>query len=676
LLLLPFFAASQQRNEHTIYLTKDSLRRDLEKHWRFHVGDSAVWATKLYNDSAWELANPGLYRKRKATKESQRFNGIGWLRLHIYADTGITNMPLAFRMTHYGASEVYFDGEKIDSTGVIKGKDSTEYLDPQLIPVTFIIKNAGDHVLAIRYANYHAERNERLFKKNMAGLHISLGDANSYIAFHHWQTIAFGAIFFFLFGLFLALSLLHLFLYLYIKDIRSNLYFSIFCFSFALLFLLAFLSRYTMAVSVGLWFGTIAVILTSIGCFSLSGFNNELFSTGKLRFKLIIALCIISPVLYFLKVELGLIFFVLIGVVMLESVVLTIRAIYKKVKGARIIGVGIIFFGFFFLFVLFLGAVFGDINLNDSTIAGKLFEIFAVMAILSMPASMSVYLAWNFAAINRDLKNQLQQVKMLSDKTLEQEREKQQMLETRQEELEREVALRTQEVTTQKLEIEKQHEELKVEKKKSDDLLLNILPEEIADELKEKGTSEAKYFDRVSVLFTDFVDFTKAGERMTPQELVYELDTCFKAFDEIISQHNVEKIKTIGDAYLAVCGLPAEDPDHALNIVRAAIKIRDFMAERKKQLNDKTFDIRIGIHSGSVVAGIVGVKKFAYDIWGDTVNTAARMEQNSETGKVNISQVTYELVKDQFDCTYRGEITAKNKGALSMYFVEKEILHI
>jgi len=163
--------------------------------------------------------------------------------------------------------------------------------------------------------------------------------------------------------------------------------------------------------------------------------------------------------------------------------------------------------------------------------------------------------------------------------------------------------------------------------------LLNILPEEIADELKQKGSSSARFFDHVSVLFTDFVDFTKAGERMTPQELVDELHTCFMAFDEIISKYGIEKIKTIGDAYLAVCGLPLADSEHAIKSARAALEIRQFMEDRNKQAGDKTFHVRIGIHSGSVVAGIVGVKKFAYDIWGDTVNTAARMEQNSEKGQ-------------------------------------------
>jgi adenylate cyclase len=235
------------------------------------------------------------------------------------------------------------------------------------------------------------------------------------------------------------------------------------------------------------------------------------------------------------------------------------------------------------------------------------------------------------------------------------------------------VAIRTAEVVSQKEKIEKQHGELKIEKKKSDDLLLNILPGEIAEELKETGHSEARFFNNVTVLFTDFVDFTQAGERMAPQELVDELHTCFKTFDEIISKYNIEKIKTIGDAYLAVCGLPMPVAEHAANVVKAALEIKQFMVDRKLLLKDKVFEVRIGIHSGSVVAGIVGVKKFAYDIWGDTVNTAARMEQNSEAGKINISQTTYELVKDQFICAYRGEITAKNKGELSMYFVDKQI---
>jgi class 3 adenylate cyclase len=219
------------------------------------------------------------------------------------------------------------------------------------------------------------------------------------------------------------------------------------------------------------------------------------------------------------------------------------------------------------------------------------------------------------------------------------------------------VSIKNEQLTTVNLQVQK-------EKKKSDDLLLNILPEEIADELKNKGEIEAKLYNHVSVIFTDFVGFTNISEKLSPTELVAEIHRNFTAFDAIIEKYNIEKIKTIGDAYLAVCGLPNESPDHAEKIVRAAIDIRDYVSK-----NGGRFQIRIGVNSGPVVAGIVGVKKYAYDIWGDTVNTAARMEQKSEPGKINISGATYDLVKGHFNCEHRGKIAAKNKGEIDMYFV-------
>ncbi len=214
-------------------------------------------------------------------------------------------------------------------------------------------------------------------------------------------------------------------------------------------------------------------------------------------------------------------------------------------------------------------------------------------------------------------------------------------------------------------------ENLQKEKKKSEELLLNILPEEVAEELKENGHAKARLFENVTVLFTDFVNFTRISERLSPEELVGELHACFSAFDEIINRYGIEKIKTVGDAYLAVSGLPLSNPDHANDMMNAAFEIRDFIQQRRIIKGDKTFDLRIGINSGSVVAGIVGTRKFAYDVWGDTVNVAARMEQNGQAGKVNISEATYQLVNPFFNCYYRGEIAAKNKGEMKMYFVEK-----
>ncbi len=209
---------------------------------------------------------------------------------------------------------------------------------------------------------------------------------------------------------------------------------------------------------------------------------------------------------------------------------------------------------------------------------------------------------------------------------------------------------------------------IQAEKKKSDDLLRNILPDEVADELKASGQAMARQFEEVTVLFTDFVDFTLISERLTPQELVSELHLNFKAFDEIIERYGLEKIKTIGDAYMAASGLPVPNPNHASLAAQAALEIQEFVRLRQTALSH-SFQIRIGLHSGPVVAGIVGVKKFAYDIWGDTVNTAARMESGSEPGKINLSGATYSLLKDEFVFEYRGAIEAKNKGAVEMYFL-------
>ncbi|OMP30755.1 adenylate/guanylate cyclase domain-containing protein [Mangrovimonas sp. DI 80] len=218
--------------------------------------------------------------------------------------------------------------------------------------------------------------------------------------------------------------------------------------------------------------------------------------------------------------------------------------------------------------------------------------------------------------------------------------------------------------------IQKTKRIIEKEKQRSDQLLLNILPEETAKELKESGKVTSHRFESVSVLFTDFVGFTKYSESLTPEALVETVDFYFSKFDEIIEKYGLEKIKTIGDAYMCVGGLPFEIEDHAKKIVKAALEIVTFVEEiSKNQHTEKNFNIRVGIHTGSVVAGVVGSKKFAYDVWGDTVNIASRMESNSEEGRINISASTYQLIQDEFECEYRGEVDVKNKGMMKMYFV-------
>jgi len=222
--------------------------------------------------------------------------------------------------------------------------------------------------------------------------------------------------------------------------------------------------------------------------------------------------------------------------------------------------------------------------------------------------------------------------------------------------------------------IRKTNKVIEGEKALSEKLLLNILPEETAKELKEKGSATPKHYEMVSVLFTDFKGFTKIAEKLTPQELVEELNQCFLEFDMIIDKHNLEKIKTIGDAYMCAGGVPVANDTNPSDVVMAGLEIKQYMEnlKKKREANGEDYwELRIGIHTGSVIAGVVGKNKFAYDIWGDAVNTASRMESSGIPGKVNISGTTFDLIKNQFDCIHRGKIQAKNKGEIDMYIVEQ-----
>lgn len=221
--------------------------------------------------------------------------------------------------------------------------------------------------------------------------------------------------------------------------------------------------------------------------------------------------------------------------------------------------------------------------------------------------------------------------------------------------------------------INERTDELVKEKDKSEKLLANVLPKDTANELKTKGKATKRKYQMVTVLFSDIQGFTKIAEQMNPEKLIDQLDSFFFHFDSVVEKYNTEKIKTIGDAYMCAGGIPEKNRTNPVEVVMAALVMQKYMAglhEQARKNNSSFWDIRIGIHTGPVIAGVIGHKKLSYDIWGDTVNTASRMESSGEAGKVNISGSTYQLVKDFYFCEYRGKMPVKYKGVIDMYFVK------
>jgi adenylate cyclase len=654
LFLLPFLCKAQE----AIYLDTVLLNKfsgyPLTENWKFT--SQYTPGNKPVDLTNWKSLSVLSGRNLNDSLHRLGFTGIGWFAKEFYIDSSLINKPMAFSFNGYGAFDVYLDGKLIYTFGTFKSATKkSEYVNPKLEPVIFSLAQPGRHVMMLHLENYYvmnpgyslASDFSLAVNAKFADAAVDLYANSLYISF----TVVYGIVI-----LFFALALVHLMLYLFYRKASANLNFGLFNLSMSMIFGCVFsLSNISLE-----WVHTIALfgmcIPLIVACLSLHAFVNSLYYKKKWGFILIAILGIVLFISLFCDSDILMqsLFIFLVMFTAIDVVIKIIIAMRKKIPGSRILGCGILFF-FFSIAGLFVYGflVSGHFDFNINTWAGIVLIMLSVFILFSVPISISAYLAWEFAYLNKNLTKQLQQVDMLSQKTIAQEKEKQEILANQNEVLEQEVKLRT--------------EEIIIEKKKSDDLLLNILPAEVAHELKEKGEAEAKLFDHVSVLFTDFVNFTQMSERMNPQQLVAQLHENFKAFDEIMERNGLEKIKTIGDAYLAVSGMPVANERHAYNAVKAGLEIAAYIGT---QQDENRFEVRVGIHSGPLVAGIVGVKKFAYDIWGDTVNTASRMESSSLAGKVNISESTYELVKDDFTFVHRGKIDAKHKGAIDMYFVE------
>jgi len=674
LFLLPFMSEAQPASVPAIeVITSDSFKDahnnvHLYDSWKFHAGDDIIWASPSYNDSSWRYTSTLIEEDSFQQFINAGFKGVGWFRKQVYIDSNMLGEVMAFDIYNDGALEIYLDGQLLHRFGQFQAGKRHLYIDPQGYPVIFHIDRPGLHLIAVKYENYEVIDKSSWFSSDGDfGFNVRLKAGKEAIESYRSKPLIASI---FIFGsacLFGTLAFIHFMLFFFYKRGTSNFYFGLFNCSIALLAFAIYIGLVAGKMQYMAWAMYTTIWAVILAAYALSAFVNNLFQKKKWSHYIVITYCVAVAVLFILSSAITpLAVYILVAFASSEAIVLIILAMIKKIPGAKILGAGILsFFLFLFLVILFSSLLVPEIQWKSLT--GFCIILLAIAAVFSIPVSISFYLAWSFSGINKNLSRQLEQVEQLSQKSLRQEQERQQLLEGRKEELEKEVALRTLEVMQQKEQIEQQHDALKTEKKKSDDLLLNILPAEVAHELKEKGEAEAKLFDHVSVLFTDFVNFTQMSERMNPQQLVKQLHENFKAFDEIMERNGLEKIKTIGDAYLAVSGMPVANEKHAYNAVKAGLEIAAYI---KEQHDDNRFEVRVGIHSGPLVAGIVGVKKFAYDIWGDTVNTASRMETSGEAGKVNISESTYALVKDDFTFVHRGKIDAKHKGAIDMYFVE------
>lgn len=656
--LIPLLGYTQLREDKLIHITKDNYEDvNIEGAvWKFRAGDSLQWAAKNWDDAAWVKASPLINSEEQSNKMG--FKGTGWFRLSFHADSTMAGRPVLLYFKPNGAAEIYLDGILIRRVGTLKNSEASEYEKP-FSPAIFVLKDTGVHTFAIRYENIYYQSMLQSWNGNNAGFSIRFTEYYSFFGSQKDNILFFSLFLLISGGVFFALFLSHLVMYFFHKNYQANLIFSLFNLGLGLFFIVSYVSQFIESQDTQLYILPVFILAPAMSFLTLNLLVNRLFFWSRVRVIISIVFFTLVAIVTFLDYHIAIsILMLYLAYTIVEAAVMVIVAVRRKIPGSSILSFGILCTFLLFAFLVICGMAG---RLNFVGYAGLVFLVTCMLAIFSLPLSMSAYLAWSFASVNKNLFLQLKQVELLSEKTLAQEQEKQAILEGQKETLEREVSQRTKEVMRQK-------DELESEKKKSDELLLNILPHEIAEELKATGQSKAHQYDEVSVLFTDFVNFTQISEKLGVDQLLEELNINFTAFDRIMEKYGLEKIKTIGDAYLAVSGLPAANQAHAQNAVLAALDIIQFVAERRTQV-DYGLDIRIGINSGSLIAGIIGVKKFAYDIWGDTVNIAARMEQSSAPGKVNISESTYQLIKNDFDCLHRGKVDAKHKGEMDMYFV-------
>ena len=609
----------------------------LEGEWKFVWGE--LLEPKAFpSDNSDYMFLPRIWNGYEIEKEKLPAHGYATFQLKVILSHNFRKQNLALYIPYIHSSYTLFiDDNQSAKAGRVA--NNIENFSPSaqslLIPVQ---ANSDTITLTLQVAN---------FAYSMGGVwqSLQLGSQQAVRGFYDRQ-LAFDL---FILGGLLIMGLYHIALYFLRKTIKSNLYFGLACLLFALKNLFSgTVFIYTLIPDISYELCLKAIYISLFGPLLLFWlFLRELF---KKEFPLIVskilgtvvALCILVTV--FTSAHTFSYLMMPFWIMVACTLIFILRGLYLVLQRQRE-GVYIILSGVAFFLFTVLHDIAIDLNLiKNIYLAGAGFFVL----IFSQALLLAVKFTKSF--------------KHVETLTLE----KQRILVGQKEELEREVKKQT-------AEISEQHRQVLKEKRRSEELLLNILPEAVAEELKLNGKAQAKYIDQVSVLFTDFKGFTALSQVLSPEELVQDLHECFSKFDAICEKYSIEKIKTIGDAYMAAGGLPSPNTTHAEDALKAALEMVLVVEEtkaRKMAVNRPFFEIRIGINTGPVVAGIVGLNKFAYDIWGDTVNTASRMESSGQLGEVNISRSTYDILKENSKFTFesRGKVKAKGKGNIEMYF--------
>lgn len=663
--------------------------------WKYHAGDNPQWSKPALNDAAWTSLAP---RFHIDSVPPGTWTGIGWFRLHFRVDSTMYRQTMALTNFYDGAAEVWMDGVMLRRWGVPGGNPAEEVLPTDYGNATFAVlsfpdRDTTEHVLAVRYSYWRweiiAARWGWFFKDR---LRDNIGFAPLLKELTLVQNTTPYTLKLVQYCLFLgfpaSLAFLHWLLFFFYRSERSNVFLAAFATSAAALALSVLINFARLGlgletiillygISGAIAFPAMHVFLL-LALYSLFYGNIPHYSWWFIGCGMLLMASELTWGFSWRPFVPRVIFFGLIVVILAEILRVTMRAILQKRDGAWILGSGSI--------VFCLASATGEFYLHILRVMrpAALLPFILVPVYLALPVAMSLLVARRSARTNRMLQRHNLD---LETEVLERTKD----LRSANEEISRQMEIQTEqareiELANNQLQeingtLEELNRSITTEREKSEQLLMNVLPQPIAERMKAGEIHIAEHFSEVTVLFADIVGFTNLSSKINARELVNLLDGIFSGFDAAAVQHGVEKIKTIGDAYMAVCGAPVHYPDHVERVARFALEMllsleslhRQWLVEGK-ELSANPLQIRVGIHTGDVVAGVIGTQKFSYDLWGDTVNIASHLESHGEPGKIQVSEAVFQILHNTFLVEERGIIEIKGKGTMKTWFLTGERL--